>query len=375
MASTRGAVLAALERWEARGLVAPELARVLRAEVEESTAREGTRWVQYILAGTGAVVLLIASGTFVAWAWPTMVEEARVGVLIVAALTVKFLGMWLETRDRWIPASYLMQTAGLGVLLASVAYSEHAWENATPGAIAVAGAGLGVSLVTAWLSIRRNPIMPAVHAAFGYAFLGLFMSRGLSLHLDEIVWILDGVLVMSILLLMHQIRAGHGESRSEWALNAFVASVYAGLVLVLMTALGPLNLDDGAALATDLWWAITVALTLWGIHGAPPALQRTWYGRQLGLAVALGILLAFWTAAEPLGLDDVGTSIVVAAYGVVWLWYALAMRSRPVVVAACLALTSAAWFLGIQEGGALGAVLALVFTAGLLFWVSARLGR
>jgi hypothetical protein len=368
-------VLAALDRWEARGLVAPELAHALRAEVEESTARAGTRWVQYIVAGTGAVVLLTAAGTFVAWAWPVMVEEARVMVLIVAALAVKFLGMWLERRDRWIPASYLMQTAGLGILLCAVAYSEHAWENASPGAMAVAGVGLGVPLVTAWLSIRRNPIMPAVHAAFGYAFLGLFMARGLGMHLDEIVWVLDGVLVVSVLLLVHQIRAGYGEPRSDWALNAFVASVYAGLILVLLTALAPLNLDDGAAVAADLWWVITVALTLWGIHRAPPALQRTWYGRQLGLAVTLGILLAFWTAAEPLDLEEIGTSIVVAAYGAVWLWYALVTRSRPVVVAAGLALTLAAWFLGVQEGGAIGAVLALAFTAGLLFWVSARLGR
>lgn len=375
MASTRSAVLAALDRWESRGLISLELAEALRGEVEASTAREGTRWAQYILAGTGAVVLLIASGTFVAWAWPVIVEEARVVALMVAGLAVKFLGIWLERTERWVPASYLMQTAGLGILLGAVAYSEHAWENASAGAVAVASVGLVVPLVTAWLSIRRNPIMPAVHAALGYAFLGLFLSRGLALDLNVIIWILDAVLVVSVLVLIHRIRGSHDSPTSEWALNAFVASLYAGLVLVLLTALAPLDLEDGAALAADLWWTITVALTLWGIHRAPPALQRTWYGRQLALLVFLGIFLAFWTAAGPMDLPDVATAAFVAVFGVVWLWYALVSSSRPVVLAACLALTAAAWFLGIQEGGAIGAVLALVFTAGLLFWVSARMGR
>ncbi len=69
-----------------------------------------------------------------------------------------------------------------------------------------------------------------------------------------------------------------------------------------------------------------------------------------------------------------GTAAVVGSFGVIWLRYGVGRESRPVILAACVALVSAAWSLGVREAGALGAVLALAFTGALLFWVSARLG-
>ncbi|MSR37001.1 MAG: hypothetical protein EXR95_10250 [Gemmatimonadetes bacterium] len=55
--------------------------------------------------------------------------------------------------------------------------------------------------------------------------------------------------------------------------------------------------------------------------------------------------------------------------------YGLRLEDRAVLISGCLALLSAAWYYGIERGGALGAVAALAATAALLFWLSARLGR
>jgi hypothetical protein len=283
MASTRDVLLAALDRWVGRELIDTELERKLRADVEELTARERARWSQYALAATGAVVLLIAAGAFVTWAWPDMGPAARVGVLVVAAVTVQVLGMALQGRERWVPPSYLMQTAGLGILLAAVAYSENAWSDGTPGAVAIGLIGLLFPTGTAVLSIRRGPVMPAVHAAAGFAFLGLFLDRTFPLDGDIVIWILDGVLVLALLVLGHQIRAGLGEEGSDWVLNAFAATLWVGLVLVLLTAAEPLDLEDAAVVPVNAWWLLLVAITLWGIHRAPPALQRSWFDLELGL--------------------------------------------------------------------------------------------
>lgn len=374
MPKTHDGLMAAIDRWVDEGLVAPDLGERLRDDVSRTMERQRVRWSQYILAGTGAIVLLTAAGVFLGWAWPVMEASARVAVLILLALTVQGLGVRLENRDRWVPASYLMQTAGLVILLVAVGYSEEAWPDATPGAIVMGVIALTVPLITAWTSVRRDPIMPAVHAALGYAFLGLFLSRAVGLSMDEIVWILDGVVLASIAVLFLRLRRdADGDPHGEWALNAFAASLYAALVLVFLTAVGPLDMSDRAVLPLDVWWTVVVALTLWAVHRAPPTLQRTWYEAQLGWSVVLGTGLAFATGSV-LDFSDPAIAGFVAVFGAAWLAYGLPRRSRPVITAGCLALVAAAWYLGVEEGGALGAVLALAFTGGLLFWVSARVG-
>lgn len=373
MASSRDILLAAIDRWRAAGLLTPEAADRLRTDVKDTTERERTRWSQFILAATAAIVSLTAAGVFLGWAWPAMEAGARASVLGGVGLALKALGVGLERRDRWVPASYLMQTAGLSIVLVAVAYSEEAWPDASAGAVVIGVAGLAIPLVTAWTAIRRNPVMPAVHVALGYAFFGLFLSRAFALAADDIIWVLDGILLLSVGVLLRMVRRDEGrDPGSEWALNAFAASVYAGLVLVFLTATGPLDLSDDAVFALDLWWLVVVTITLWAVHRAPPALQRSWYETQLGWCIVLGTLFAFGSAAA-LDLPDFVTAAAVGAFGFLWLVYGVPRRSRPVIVTSCLALVAAAWFLGVQEGGALGAVLALGFTAALLFWVSARL--
>ena len=65
-------VFEAIRRWEEKGLLDSDLADRLKAEVDESSAAGTQRLFQYVLAATGAVILLIAGGVFLDWAWPLM---------------------------------------------------------------------------------------------------------------------------------------------------------------------------------------------------------------------------------------------------------------------------------------------------------------
>jgi hypothetical protein len=220
--------------------------------------------------------------------------------------------------------------------------------------------------------------MPAVHVAIGLSFLAVFLDRATPLDEDGIVWVLDGVLVLiGIALLARLRRAGRSEDARDdaWALNAFVAAMYAGFVLVGLTAAGPFDLDDGTVWALDAWLLGMVALTLWGIHRAPPALQREWFGLQLALGVVMAVPLCFYTTLEALDAPPETAALACAALGGLAMAYGLRREVRSVLVAGCLALLIAAWYYGVERGGVLGAVAALAATAALLFWLSARLGR
>jgi hypothetical protein len=348
----------------------------LREEAIAHAGQAGRRWAQYALAITGAAVLVIAAGVFVDWAWPVMGAGSRAILLAAVGGVLIALGLYLESRDRYIPVSYLLQTAGLVVLLIACAYSGQAWVDGSIGGIIVGILALATPLVLASAAIRRNPVMPAVHTALGYAFLFLFLDRSTTLSNDTVIWILDAVLIVSSVLLVLRLRteARHGEPPA-WLLNAFIASVYAGLVLVFVTAAGPLDLRDNAVWALDLWLVVAAALTLWGIHAAPPGLHRAWYGRQLALCVLLGTGFAWWTMLGALDADEAVAALAVALFGGLGLAYGLRTEMREVIVASCFAILSAAWFFGVEKGRALGAVLALVFSAALFFWLSTRLDR
>lgn len=370
------AVHDAIERWRERGLVDDALAGRLREEAVEHEGRSERRWAQYALAITGAIVLIIAAGVFLDWAWPVMGAGARAVLLAVVGGLLIALGIYMESRDRYIPVSYLLQTAGLVVLLIACGYSGQAWVDGSAGGIVVGLLALVTPLVLASLSIQRNPVMPAVHTALGYAFLFMFLDRSTTLSTDTNIWILDGVLLVSTLILVFRLRAAaRSGDPPAWLLNAFVASVYAGLILVFATAAGPLDLRDDAAYAMDLWLIVATALTLWGIHAAPPGLHRAWYGRQLALCVLLGTGFAWWTMLGALDADETIASVAVALFGGVGLAYGLRLEAREVIVASCLGILSAAWFFGVEKGSAIGAVLALAFSAALFFWLSTRVDR
>lgn len=373
MPRDRDAVHDAISRWAGGGLIDEPLAESLRAEVSLHTSTQQHRWSQYALAVTGAAVTLIAAGVFLEWAWPVMGAGARSLVLGLVAVALAGLGMAMESRHRWIPVAYLLQTAGLVLLLVTYAYSREAWRDASPGGVLVGIAAFVTPLVAAASAPRRNAVMPAVQTALAFAYIYLFLDRATPLHHDVIVWILDAVLLLSIVLFVVRLRRTD-PGDDAWVLNAFVASLYAAMVLIVLTMAGPLNAGDEAAFALDAWLIAVTGLTLWGIHRAPPGLQRAWYDRQLALCVLMGVLFAFWTVLGPMDGSELAASLAVAGVGALALRYGLAREVREVIATGCLALLTAALYFGITQGGALGAVLALAVSAAFFFWLSARLG-
>jgi hypothetical protein len=375
MALRSDPVEAALERWERAGLLAPELGRALRAEASEHARRSGRRLVQYALAGTGALILLIAAGVFADWLWPYLGDAARAVALGLVGVAVHGLGLNLRRGERWRAASYLLQIAGMLILLGTFAYSENAWPSATVGGMVVGLLALVTPVVVAPRSLlRRDPVMPAAHLALSLAFLATFLWRGLGLSGITIVWVLDGVLAVLGVLLIVELRRARGAAEAEWALNAFVTALYAGFVLVTLTSVGPLGLETRVVYPMNVWLAGIVALTLWGMHRAPPALQRSWYERQLGFAVLASIPLLFATSQAVWRAPAEVTSLLIAGVGALALRYAIGNGARSTLFAACFALLVAAWHFGLDRGGALGVVLSLAASAALLFWISTRVG-
>jgi hypothetical protein len=365
-------VEAALERWQRKALLSPDLAESLKAEAREHSRGSQRRTFQYVLAGTGALILLIAAGVFADWLWPRLQYSGRAVVLGIVGVVVHGIGLFMREGERWRAASYLLQIAGLLILLFTFAYSDQAWPSASLGGVVVGLIALAIPLVTAPRSfLRRDPVMPAAHLALSLAFLAMFLWRTFGLAADTIIWILDGVLaVMAVLLVLELHRSI--EAESEWALYAFVTAMYAGFVLIALTGLGPFDLETDAVYPMDLWLAGIVALALWGIHLAPPTLQRGWYERHLALAVLISIPLVYQSFDNG-SRTDLG-SAVVAVIGAAGLRYSIRYGARATLFASCFAIIVAAWVFGVDRGGAIGVVLALGASAAFLFWVSTRVG-
>ena len=365
----------ALQRWQERGLISAELAQSLRSEHAGSLRSGRRRFLQYAVAATAGILLVIAAGTFFAWSWPDLGPGIRTFVIAGAGIATVLLGMRLEAARRFVPVTWALQTSGLCLLLLAFMYSMEAWDNTTPGGIAVGLLALATPAATIPVFVRRNAVMPAVSAALGYAFLAAFLFRAFGLDADIIIWILDGALVATLAVLGLLLYAGRAESVSRRTLYAFAVSLYAGYPLIGMTAIGPLELDDGALLALDAWLVVITGLALWGIHRAPAALRSPRYGYHLAASVLLAIPLGFGTTLEVYELPPLGAAAAIAGAGACGLWYGLARDARLLVVCSCLTILCAAWYLGVDAGERLGTVLALAFTAILFFWVATRLGR
>jgi hypothetical protein len=372
MAFRSDPVEAALERWRRKALIDPELADVLQAEAREHGKGAARRTFQYVLAGTGGLILLIAAGVFADWLWPRLELGGRAVVLGVAGVVVHMIGMFMREGERWRAASYLLQISGLLILLFTYGYSEGAWPAASVGGIVVGLLALVTPLAAAPRSFfRRDPVMPAAHLALGLAFLAVFLWRTFDLSANTIIWILDGVLALLALLLVLQLRHTDDPEESEWALYAFVTAMYAGFVLIALTGLGPFDLETRAVYPMDVWLLGIVALALWGIHAAPPALQRHWYERHLALALVIAIPLIYQTFE--FSRAEVG-SLVLAAVGALALNYSIRTGGRATLFASCFAIIVAAWVFGVDQAGAIGVVLALAASAAFLFWISTRVG-
>lgn len=370
-------VLLALERWQEKGLLDPQRVRALREEVLEEGVRTGRRVSQYALAVTGGLVLLLAAGVLGDWLWPLMSVGSRAGVLALVGAAVHGGGVVMEDRERWLPASWVLQTAGLLIVLGALIYSEAAWADASIGGVLVGLIALAAPLVSAPRALDRNPVMPAVHVALAPAFLAVFLDRATPLSADTIVWVVDGAMALFVAYLVVELGRGAGERSTEEVdrrLYALLVALYAGLALVVVTAVGPLGMEQDVVWAVDAWWAGVTALALWAVHRAPASLRREWYGGQLAVSVLLAIPLVFWSLLGGLEWNAMPTALVLGAVGASAIAYGLAQEADGVLRSGAVAVVAAAWYFGVESAGALGAVLALLFTAAVLFWVSVRVG-
>ncbi|MBT5697670.1 MAG: DUF2157 domain-containing protein [Gemmatimonadales bacterium] len=373
MSAEPRAVLAAIDRWEQDGIVDAETGARLRAETTHEAGKFSRRMSQYLLATTGGVVLVIAAGVFLEWSWPQMSEAVRSGVLAVIGISVVAIGARLELLRRWIPASFLLQAGGLGVVLAAMIYSGEAWPDETVGAIAFAVMSLAMPIVVGIRGMRTNVVTPAVGFAFGLVSIAFFLMRATPLDSDGVVWATDVVFLVAVLGLLRVLATDPTGEKRPWALYSFITGLLAGFVLVIATASGPLDLGDEALYPLDLWLGVVATLALWGLHKGPAHVRDAGLERILAVLMLFWIPLGFGTATQAIdGPPEVGLLLVGSA-GVAGFLHADRHDLRTLMAVSALAFIAALWYWGVERGGALGAALALFATAGLLFWLSGRM--
>ena len=374
MSIRQNAVLEAIERWTTASIIDQETADRLRSAESKHDLAATARISQYVLATSGAAVLLIAGGVFLEWAWPTLDDVGRTITLAGTGVAVTAGGITLEVRGRWAPSSFALQLAGVGLLLTAYVWSERAWADQSLLATIFGGSALVAPAALVWRSIKsRNALLPGIHFAAGLGFLAIFLDRSTPLSGDSIIWVLDGVLLLATMILGRLLSAGPEYGGKDWALNAFITSMGAGFVLVTLTATGPLGMED-PMLALDAWWALAVGLTVCGLAVETTPADRGGLQYLLALEVLGWIPLGMATARETLNQGPGLATLMVSGVAIAAYLYADRSGYTPVLAAAAIAFVLPIWAWAVEAGGATGGIAALTLTAGVLFWAAGRRG-
>ena len=374
MSIRQNAVLEAIERWTTASIIDQETADRLRSAESKHDLAVTARISQYVLATSGAAVLLIAGGVFLEWAWPALDDVSRTITLAGTGVAVTAGGITLEVRGRWAPSSFALQLAGVGLLLTAYVWSERAWADQSLQAMIFGGSALVAPAALVWRSIKsRNALLPGIHFAAGLGFLAIFLDRSTPLSGDSIIWVLDAVLVLATMILGRLLSAGPEYGGKDWALNAFITSMGAGFVLVTLTATGPLGMED-PMLALDAWWALAVGLTVCGLAVETAPADGDGLQYLLALEVLGWIPLGMATARESLNQGPGLATLMVSGVAIAAYLYADRSGYTPVLAAAAIAFVLPIWAWAVEAGGATGGIAALTLTAGVLFWAAGRRG-
>ena len=374
MSIRQNAVLEAIERWTTASIIDQETADRLRSAESKHDLAVTARISQYVLATSGAAVLLIAGGVFLEWAWPALDDVSRTITLAGTGVAVTAVGITLEVRGRWAPSSFALQLAGVGLLLTAYVWSERAWADQSLQAMIFGGSALVAPAALVWRSIKsRNALLPGIHFAAGLGFLAIFLDRSTPLSGDSIIWVLDAVLVLATMILGRLLSAGPEYGGKDWALNAFITSMGAGFVLVTLTATGPLGMED-PMLALDAWWALAVGLTVCGLAVETAPADGDGLQYLLALEVLGWIPLGMATARESLNQGPGLATLMVSGVAIAAYLYADRSGYTPVLAAAAIAFVLPIWAWAVEAGGATGGIAALTLTAGVLFWAAGRRG-
>ena len=374
MSIRQNAVLEAIERWTTASIIDQETADRLRSAESKHDLAATARISQYLLATSGAAILLIAGGVFLEWAWPALDDVGRTITLAGAGVAVTAGGITLEVRGRWAPSSFALQLAGVGLLLTAYVWSERAWPDQSLQATIFGASALFVPATLIWRSIKsRNALLPGIHFAAGLGFLAIFLDRSTPMSSDLIVWSLDGALVLAIIGLVQLLSASSERKRRRWILNTFITAMGAGFVLVVLTATVPLGMTN-AILPMDAWWLLAVGLTVWGLEADTARAEHGSLQYLLALEVLGWIPLGMATARETLHQGPGLATLVVSGAAVAAYLYADRSGYTPVLAAAAIAFVLPIWAWAIEAGGAAGGIAALALTAGVLFWAAGRRG-
>ncbi len=374
MSDTMGPVRAAIARWVEKDLIAPELAETLRAEAEDVSRGESVRASQYVIAATAAVTVLLAVGVFLSWAWPRFDQPTRAGFLAGAGVAARLAGGRFESTWTWKPAAHLLQVTGLTLFLIALLYSETVWADRSMNAVLLSAGGLVFALLSAARSLRTGAVMPAAHLAFGLVYLAVFLDRALELEMTQVIFVLDLVIAGVLVVLAGVVRRDPSGEEAPWALQAMLTALYAGLLMVWLSSVELFDIDDGVTVPLNLWFWAMVALTLWAIEAAPAALRRDWFPHHLATLTLVWIALGLWTLFDLFDGALVGGPLLLSAPAVVAFLYADRRGFQALLRAAALCFIVGLWFWAVEAGGPLGAVGALLLTAGLLFFYSGRRG-
>ncbi len=361
----------AIGRWASKGMLSPEQAAALRDEAAAEHRRRSRRWGQLLLAIIGGFALLMAAVMFVQRTWAALTGPTQTAVIVGAGALVYLLGLVVGGRVAWRYSGPLLQLGGLGVIFLGIGYSIEVWDQGTLGARMMGVLALAVPLATARRSYREGVAMTGAHTAVAFLFLGMFAHRTLGLEADGVVWAMDAVLLLALAGMALLIRSGAPEVVDR-ALAALGVTLWAGVVLVALTGDGPLDLGENAIFPTDLWLVLVAGITLWAISRAQSEAQVDAFEMNLALCVLVGGLLAMITGAENLNLGSEVWAPMGGVVGGLGLVYGLRRESLSVLRAGAAMVLIATWIFSLDQGGAIGAVLALLATAVLFFWLASR---
>jgi len=366
------AVRRSLERWQAAGLLDANTVEQLRAELAMHLERERERFSRLLLATTAAIVLVIAAGTFTAWIWPGLGVGIRCLLMAIVGGALLAAGARLEAGARR-EVGWLLQASGLGLLALAFGYSGERWQNGRAGGITAGVLALLTGFATFLFFVRRSAVMPAVAVLFSFVFVFVFLVRAFpSGSGDDLVWVLDGLLLLEALLVYGGLR----RSPAGWLKGAAGVLLYLAPFLIMMTVAGPLHRrGQDAAWALDAWLIGLTSFLLWLRERSPAPLPAEITSLGLSLSVLIGVGLAFFTTLSAASAPPEVAALAVAGVGGLALLFAVPRGEREVLLTGAVALVVAAWYYAVERGEAMSAFLALAFTGGVLFWVASRVGR
>ncbi len=362
----------AVHRWTRKGLVDEALAAALREEARAQHDADTLRVGQLLTAVAGAVALFLAGALFVSETWPSLSESARTTVLGVFSVVVWVGGRVVTGRERWSRIGEVLQVAGLALGAFALVYSDNAWESGSAGARVVGVVALAVPIVLGPLAWRGSVGLVAAHTALSFVFAALFLDRTLDLDFETIVWVLDGLLAAALALLWLRVR-NRWDRGVHRDLVAFTTGLWTGLVLIFFTGAGVLAWEENTIWALDAWWGGIVLLTFWGASKTVGEAERDVVESHMAACVLLGTFFIGFTGAEALNVAAevwAAGAALVAVSGLLW---GLKVRNIPTVVASTASLVGVLWVYALGQSDAAVAAVAMVVTAGMLFWVASRI--